>query len=52
MKTVMTHVGQWLNRDAFRTADRAGEKPPLWKDLVPTLAQRYPEDTASYYLQL
>ena len=52
MKTVMTHVGQWLNRDAFRVADRAGEKPPLWKDLLPAVERRHPDDAASQCLEL
>ncbi len=52
MRTIMTHVGQWLNRDAFRTHNRADEKPPLWKDLLPAVQQRHPDDAHPQCLEL
>ena len=52
MRTMMTHVGQWLNRDAYRVADRASEKPPLWKDLLPGVQERHPDDAADRCLEL
>lgn len=52
MRTTMTHVGQWLNRDAFRPSNRADEKPPLWKDLLPAVQKRHPHDTTHQCLEL
>jgi hypothetical protein len=52
MRTIMSHVGQWLNRDAFRPSNRADEKPPLWKDLLPAVQKRHPHDVTDQCLEL
>lgn len=44
MSAVMAHVGQWLNREPYRVADRSSNKPPLRQDLLPALEQRYGAD--------
>lgn len=44
MRTIMSHVGQWLNRKPFRVTDRASDKPPLRNDLVPALRNQYPDN--------
>lgn len=52
MRTIMTHVGQWLNREAFRASNRADEKPPLWQDLLPAVRKRHPDDAADHCVEL
>jgi hypothetical protein len=52
MRTIMAHVGQWLNRDAFRTSQRADDKPPLWKDLLPAVQKRHPHDATDQCVEL
>jgi hypothetical protein len=34
---VMSHVVQWINPNVTRFADRENNKPPLWRDFVPSL---------------
>ena len=48
----MSHVGQWMNREAFRVTDRASEKPPLWQDLRPGVKERHPDDTDAQCVEL
>ena len=54
MSTILTHVGQWLNRQPFRASERFRQKPALREDFVPALRQRYGRadaDTQSLLLQ-
>lgn len=52
MRTIMAHVGQWLNREPFRVTDRASEKPLLRKDLLPALRERFPDTADAQSLEL
>lgn len=52
MRTIMSHVGQWLNREPFLVTDRASDKPPLRKDLIPALRERYPDDADVQSIEL
>lgn len=52
MRTIMSHVGQWLNREPFLVTDRASDKPPLRNDLVPALRNRYPDDADAQSIEL
>lgn len=52
MRTIMSHVGQWLNREPFRVTDRASVKPPLRNDFIPTLRERYPDDADTQSIEL
>jgi hypothetical protein len=44
IRTIITHVGQWLNRKAFYLSNCADEKPPLWKDLLLAMQSRHPHN--------
>jgi hypothetical protein len=44
MSTVMAHVSQWINREPTRVADRDNNKPPLRRDLVPGLREKYGDE--------
>jgi hypothetical protein len=43
MSIVMSHVGQWLNRNPAKVAERDSNKPPLRNDLIPALQERHGE---------
>jgi hypothetical protein len=53
MSTIMSHVGQWLNKEPERVSDRDNNKPALRKDLVPALRPKYGDkaDDKSRFLQ-
>lgn len=44
MSTVISHVGQWMNREPTKVVDRENNKPLLRKDLVAGLRKKYGED--------
>lgn len=52
MSTVMSHVGQWLNRNPTKVAERDNNKPPLRNDLVPALRERHGEKADEQSLEL
>jgi len=37
----MSHIGQWLNRNPTKVAERDNNKPPLRNDLVPALREMH-----------
>ena len=39
MSIVMSHVGQWLNRNPARVGERDNNKPPLRNDFLPALRE-------------
>lgn len=41
MSIVMSHVGQWMNKEPEKVSDRDNNKPALRKDLVPALRAKY-----------
>ncbi len=52
MSIVLSHVGQWLNRNPAKVAERDSNKPPLRNDLVPALQQRHGEKADEQSLEL
>lgn len=44
MSTVVSHVGQWMNREPTKVTDRESNKPLLRKDLVAGLRAKYGEE--------
>lgn len=52
MRTIMAHVGQWLNQEPFRVTDRASDKPLLRKDFLPALRQRFPDTADAESIEL
>lgn len=45
MQLVMTHVVMWVNDEPAKVNHREGNKPPLVKDLIPSMSSRVPEYT-------
>lgn len=44
MSTVILHVSQWMHPKPTIVADRDNNKPPLQKDLIPSLHKKYSEE--------
>ncbi|KAF2462913.1 uncharacterized protein BDR25DRAFT_247182 [Lindgomyces ingoldianus] len=52
MSIVMSHVGQWLNRDPARVGERDNNKPLLRKDLLPALREKCGDDAEKQSIKL
>jgi hypothetical protein len=52
MSMVMSHVGQWLNRDPARVGERDNNKPPLRNDFLPALRERCRDTAEKQSIQL
>ncbi|KAF2174792.1 hypothetical protein K469DRAFT_770346 [Zopfia rhizophila CBS 207.26] len=52
MSVVVSHVGQWLNRDPARVIERDNNKPPLRNDFLPALRERYGEGAEKHSIEL
>lgn len=46
MSTIMSHVGYWLNGEPAKVGERENNKPPLRKDFLSALEERYGSDNA------
>ena len=52
MSLIVSHVGQWLNRDPARVGERDSNKPPLRNDFLPALREKYGDDAELQSVQL
>jgi len=52
MSLIVSHVGQWLNRDPAKVGEREGNKPPLRNDFLPALREKYGDGAELQSVQL
>ena len=52
MSVVISHVGQWLNREPTRVGERDNNKPPLRNDFLPALRKKSGEDADKLSIKL